>query len=99
MSHAQADNRHRSALLCGMGEGPGHPAGAGLLVHRGGRSGLFGADALLDPLAKVLVTLVQYSKARSSTGSVTPSSRCPTMLLTNRSRAASSKISRTSVPA
>ncbi len=46
-----------------------------------------------------LSTLRQYSNARCKTGSVTPLSRCPTMLSTSRSRAASSSTSRTSVPA
>src|SRR5664280_552214 len=44
-------------------------------------------------------TLCQYWKARSSTGSVTPLSRCPQMLPTSRARAASSSTSRTRVPA
>src|SRR5664280_2789110 len=44
-------------------------------------------------------TLCQYWKARSSTCSVTPLSRCPQMLPTSRARAASSSTSRTRVPA
>ena len=46
-----------------------------------------------------LSTFPRYQKARWRTGSVTPASSAPTMLLTSRSRAASSMTSRTSVPA
>ncbi len=51
-------------------EGPG-PAGTGL-VHHGAicRSGLSGADALLDPLASSLSAFPRYQNERCSTGSV-----------------------------
>jgi short chain dehydrogenase len=44
-------------------------------------------------------TLRQYSNTRDSTGSLTPFETCPTMLCTSRSRASSSRTSRTKVPA
>ena len=47
---------------------------------------------------RFLSTFFQYWKARCRTGSVTPLSRWPVMLLASRSRAASSITSRTRVP-
>jgi hypothetical protein len=44
-------------------------------------------------------TLRQYSNTRDRTGSLTPFEMCPTMLCTSRSRALSSRTSRTMVPA
>jgi hypothetical protein len=52
------------------------PAGHGLrLTRQGRRSGLPGADTLLDPLARSSSTLHRCSDACRSTGPVSPSSR------------------------
>ncbi len=77
------DSAPRAAVLRGEDGGTDQP--------------LFTPLAMRSPMS--LSTLRQYAKARSSTGSETPSLRCPTTFDTRRVRASSSMTSRTSVPA
>lgn len=86
-SYRGSQPRHRDLLL------RGRDTGRSGSVRWPGLVGLLRANGLLDPLAEGASTLTR-TRTRCRTGSLTPLSRWPLILLTRRARASSSRNSR-----